>query len=130
MAKRITKQRLEELRRECHREVDEGFDQMFGNDGQNGLVTFTEREERACQVGDRLSCWLLETHISLDQAVETPGECDCPLCGREVPGPTAEEQNKPPELQGRRVRSRRGPIDLERAARRCNPCRRVFFPLG
>lgn len=126
MAKESILQKLEELRRECHREVDKGFDQMFGSDGQNGLVTFSQREERACEVGDRLSCWLLETHIDLDQAAEAQGPCDCPHCGREVSVATAEQQ----EVQSRTVRGRRGPSTFERIARRCKPCRRVFFPLG
>jgi hypothetical protein len=31
------------------------FERMFGGDGQNGLVTFAEREERACTLTDELA---------------------------------------------------------------------------
>ena len=36
-------------------EAGEAFDRMFGEDGQNGLVTFAEREDRACEVTDELA---------------------------------------------------------------------------
>jgi hypothetical protein len=128
MAKETTRKKLEELRRECHRELDKGFNEMFGSDGQNGLVTFTERENRACEVGDRLSCWLLETHIALDRAADLQEPCDCPHCGKDVPAPAPAPE--PQEAQSRTVRGRRGPCTFERVARRCKPCRKVFFPPG
>jgi hypothetical protein len=28
---------------------------MLGDDGQNGLVTFAEREDKACELGDALT---------------------------------------------------------------------------
>jgi hypothetical protein len=37
----------------------QAFDRMFGTDGQNGLVTFQEREDRACEVTDELARWLM-----------------------------------------------------------------------
>ena len=40
------------------------FEQLFGTDGQNGLVTFTEREERACTLTDELARWLMAEHVA------------------------------------------------------------------
>jgi hypothetical protein len=36
----------------------QAFDRVFGADGQNGLVTFAQREDRACEVTDELARWL------------------------------------------------------------------------
>jgi hypothetical protein len=44
------------------------FERMFGGDGQNGLVTFAEREERACEVSDELARWLMAEHVAQDRA--------------------------------------------------------------
>ena len=46
---------MEQLRREFLVRAQAAFEQMFGADGQNGLVTFTEREDRACEVTDALA---------------------------------------------------------------------------
>jgi len=47
----MEKEALERKRAEFLARAGEAFDGMFGSDGQNGLVTFSEREERACEVG-------------------------------------------------------------------------------
>src|SRR3989304_3068847 len=57
---------LERKRAEFLSRAGEAFDGMFGKDGQNGLVTFAEREGRACEVGDDLTRWLMAEHIALD----------------------------------------------------------------
>ena len=54
---------------------------MFGQDGKNGLVTFTEREDRACEATDALTRWLLEEHLGWDEAKEPGIRVDCPICG-------------------------------------------------
>ena len=51
-----------------------------GADGQNGLVTFTEREDRACEVTDALARWLLEEHLTSDETADPGVQVDCPLC--------------------------------------------------
>ncbi len=56
---------MEQLRREFLVRAQAAFEQMFGADGQNGLVTFTEREDRACEVTDALARWLLEERLTL-----------------------------------------------------------------
>lgn len=122
---RITAQELKARRQEFLEEAGKAFDRMLGSDGQNGLVTFEEREERACELGDAMSLRLLEEHLAADEMGDPDEEVDCPFCGRPVPCETPQEA----ELQKRQVQTRRGPAEFERAGRYCKPCRRVFFPL-
>lgn len=123
---RITAEELAARRQEFAQEAASAFDQMLGADGHNGLVSFAEREERACELGDALTRRLLEEHLAADDAADPDEQVDCPICGRPVP---CEEPQKV-ELEKRQVQTRRGPVEYERAARRCKPCRRVFFPRG
>jgi uncharacterized protein with PIN domain len=102
------------------------FEQMFGQDGQNGLVTFTEREDRACEATDALARWLLEEHLAWDSAKEPGVQVDCPICG----GPVQHESAEQAATERRELQTRRGKIEYERAARRCPRCRKVFFPAG
>jgi hypothetical protein len=122
----ITSRELEARRQEFLEQAGRAFDQMLGSDGQNGLVTFEERENRACELGDALTRRLLEEHLSADGLADPPAEMACPICGETVLCPSPEAA----ELQRRQVRTKRGEVDYERAARRCRRCRRVFFPLG
>ena len=121
---RITPKELLKRRQEFQEEAGRAFDGMMGSDGQNGLVTFAEREDRACELGDRLTCRLLENHLEADDAADPGATVDCPICGRAVPCEEPEKQ----EMQSRTVKTRRGEVEFERAARRCSPCRRIFFP--
>jgi hypothetical protein len=117
---------LARLREQFRTRADEAFSQMFGSDGQNGLVTFTEREDRACEVTDRLARWLMEEHLTLDAASDPGAQVDCPLCG----GPVRYASPEQADLEIRQFQTRRGKIEYERAARRCPRCRKVFFPPG
>jgi hypothetical protein len=123
---RITAKELKARRQDFLEEAGKAFDQMLGSDGQNGLVTFEEREDRACELGDALTCRLLEEHLAADETADPNEQVDCPLCGRAAPCEAPEEV----EMEKRRVQTRRGAVEFERAARRCNHCRRVFFPRG
>ena len=120
----LSPKQLEALRDEYRRRADEAFDRMFGQDGQNGLVTFSEREDRACEVTDALARWLLEEHLALDPASDPGVRVDCPICGRAVHYASPEQA----ELEVREIRTRRGKMAYERAARRCPHCRKIFFP--
>ncbi|MEK7755804.1 MAG: hypothetical protein AAB385_01175, partial [Planctomycetota bacterium] len=100
------------------------FDEMFGQDGKNGLVTFTEREDRACEATDALARWLLEEHLAQDEAKEPGVRVDCPICG----GPVVHESAEQAEMDRRELQTRRGKIEYERAARRCPRCRKIFSP--
>lgn len=117
---------LARLREEFRARADGAFSQMFGSDGQNGLATFTEREDRACEVTDALARWLMEEHLALDRATDPGAQVDCPLCG----GPVRYDSPEQAELEIREFQTRRGKIEYERAARRCPRCRKVFFPPG
>ena len=123
---RISVKELKARRVDFLEEAGKAFDQMLGADGQNGLVTFAQREDRACELGDALTRRLLEEHLAADETTDPGEEVDCPICGRAVPCESPEKV----ELEKRRVQTRRGAVEFERAARRCKPCRRVFFPLG
>ena len=100
------------------------FDRMFGTDGQNGLVSFAERESRACEVGDELTRWLMAEHVALDPTGGASVERDCPICG----GPVRYESGGQAELELREFQTRRGKIEYRRAAARCPRCRKIFFP--
>jgi hypothetical protein len=117
---------LEARRKEFVVKANAAFDQMFGPDGQNGLVTFTEREDRACEVTDGLARWLMQEHLAQDQATDPGVEVDCPICG----GPVRYALPEQAEREVREFVTRRGKIEYERAARRCGRCRKVFFPPG
>jgi hypothetical protein len=123
---RITAEELKHRRREFQAEAGRAFDEMLGSDGQNGLVTFAEREERACDLGDALTQRLLEEHLSADEAADPGVEVACPLCG----GPVQCDSPEEAEMQKRELLTRRGKVEYERAARRCARCRRIFFPRG
>ena len=118
---RVTRKRQEFLAR-----AGQAFDRMFGPDGQNGLVTFAQREDRACEVGDELTRWLMAEHIALDPAGEASVEVACPLCG----GPARYESAEQADLELREFQTRRGKVEYRRAAARCPRCRKVFFPPG
>lgn len=121
---RITPRELLKRREEFQEESGRAFDQMLGSDGHNGLVTFAQREDRACDLGDALTRRLLEDHLEADESADPGACCDCPICGGPVPCEEPEEA----ELQNREVQTRRGKAQFERAARRCSRCRRIFFP--
>lgn len=102
------------------------FEQMFGADGQNGLVTFAAREERACEVTDELARWLMAEHVAQDPAGPAGGEHVCPICQRPLPA----EGTRPAPPEVRELMTRRGKITYRRAAARCPRCRKIFFPPG
>ena len=102
----------------------QAFDRMFGTDGQNGLVTFAQREDRACEVADELARWLMAKHIALDPSGPSSVEAGCLICGGRVRYESAAQA----ELEVRELQTRRGKIEYRRAAARCPRCRKIFFP--
>ena len=123
---RLTPEELRKRRDGFVKDAGRAFDQMMGSDGQNGLVTFEERESRACELGDGLMRRLLEEHLTADDAAEPGVEVACPLCGHPVHCDSPEKA----KMQKRKLLTRRGSVEYERAARRCPRCRRIFFPRG
>ena len=122
---RPSPQALKDRRQEFLDEVGKAFDQMLGNGDRNGLISFEQRENRACELGDALTRRLLEEHLAAEEDADPGVEVPCPICGR----PVVCQSPQRVELEPRRVRTRRGVVDYERAARRCKYCRRVSFPL-
>ncbi len=102
------------------------FDRMFGADGQNGLVTFAEREQRACEVTDELARWLMAEHVAQDPGGTSGVDVRCPVCN----GSVQEPADRSDEPAVREVMTRRGKISYRREAVRCPRCRRLFFPAG
>jgi hypothetical protein len=106
--------------------AEAAFHRMFGPDGQNDLVTFAEREERACEVTDELARWLMAEHVGQDPLGEAGVEQPCPICH----GPVQEESDRSAPSAVRELMTRRGKIEYRRAAVRCPRCRTIFFPPG
>src|SRR5262245_62391415 len=74
----------EQLRQQWLAAANDAFERSFATAQQDHLVTFLQRETRACLLGNELAAWLLERHVSSDpQACPTdqapPG---CPKWGR------------------------------------------------
>lgn len=125
----LEKTEYERLRSEWRRKSDEAFARMFAADQQEQLITFTQREDRAVELGRALAAWLIEEHAAGDVATQ-PSEHQqvphCAKCGRE-----AVRRTKPEDpLPERRLVTRAGPVELEREQWECTTCRVVFFPLG
>jgi hypothetical protein len=104
------------------------FEQMFGEDQQDELVTFTQREKKACALGKELSAWLLEQHTAADAQVRPDDDSPppCPRCGR--PGQRVTKRNR--ALPERRLTTAAGEVTLHREQWRCATCRVAFFPSG
>jgi len=123
MSESSTKIPVSQLRARFASKAMAAFDRMFGSDGQNGLVTFDQREQRACEVTDDLARWLMAEHVGLDPTAG-PVEADCPICG----GPVRYESAEQADRELREFQTRRGQVQYRRAACRCPRCRRIFFP--
>src|SRR5215203_5598738 len=77
-------ERVAELRRAWLGHAAAAFDLMFHDDHQADLVTFDQREQRACESVDDLKAWLLAQHLAADPAADPPADqpvC-CPRCGK------------------------------------------------
>ncbi len=118
----------EQLRQCWLAQAAAAFDRMFDPEQQDQLVTFTQREDLACDLGQELSAWLLQQHTALDPLVHPSLDQPpvCPRCGR--PGQPVTQDQQP--LPQRDLTTRAGPVHLERAQWRCATCRVAFFPSG
>ena len=108
------------------------YERMFCGKSQEGLVTFTEREDMAVSLGKELAAFLLEEHVAADPA-KSPAEASttcCPKCGQ--PGTLASQKAEKGEsrLPKRTLRTRAGDIDIPRERWKCGRCRIVFFSAG
>ena len=118
----------ESLRQRWLAHAAAAFDLMFDPRSQEQLVTFDQREQRACELGRDLTAWLLQQHANADDQAR-PAESRppaCPKCGR--PGQRVTGPEAPPPQ--RRLTTRAGEVTLHRDPWRCTTCRVVFFPPG
>jgi hypothetical protein len=118
----------DELRRRWLAHAAAAFDLMFHPDHQVDLVTFDQREARACELGSDLSTWLIQQHANADEMAR-PGddrEVHCPRCGRPARR-RADPGTTPPS---RRLSGLSGEVELRRDQWACTTCRVVFFPPG
>jgi uncharacterized protein with PIN domain len=120
----MVREGVDRKRAEFLSRAGQAFDRLFGADGQNGLVTFAQREDRACEVTDELARWLMAEHIALDPTGRASVEAVCPICG----GPARYESADQAEMELREFQTRRGKVEYRRAAARCPRCRKIFFP--
>ena len=116
----------EDLRRRWLAHAAAAFDLMFHPDHQADLVTFDQREARACELGRDLTTWLIQQHANADdQARPTEDQpITCPKCGR--PARRLTDAQAPPPA--RRLTSLTGEVELRRDQWTCTTCRVVFFP--
>ena len=118
----------ERLREEWLQQAAAVFDLYFDPDQAEPLVTFSQREERACALTRELATFLLEEDLGHDPAARpTDGQpAACPKCGQ-----PAQRRTPPGEpLPRRPLTSAAGEVVLRREQWRCQTCRVSFFPAG
>src|SRR5439155_5786628 len=118
----------EALRERWLLRAGKAFERMFGEAHQEQLVTFTEREDMACLLGEELAAFLLEEHAAADGQVR-PSEKRAPCCPKcQVPATRVTQRDE--ELPERPLTTRAGDIQLRREQGRCRKWRIVFFSAG
>lgn len=116
----------EDLRRRWLAHAAAAFDWMFHPDHQADLVTFDQREARACELGRDLTTWLIQQHANADDQAR-PAEHQqvlCPKCGH--PARRKTDPDTPPPT--RRLTGLTGEVELRRDQWTCTTGRVVFFP--
>ena len=118
----------EQLRQEWLAAAASAFDRMFADAEQGQLITFDQREARACLLGLDLGAWLLERHAAADPQVRPPENAPppCPKCGRPARRVTARDG----PLPRRPLKTLAGEVELRREQWHCKTCRVFFFPPG
>lgn len=100
----------------------ETYDRMMVEE-QEGMITFTQREDRVLEVGAKLEQALIEAHLVRELKEQEESRTQpCPDC------------QKPSVLKikarTRRLQTRIGPVSVSRAIYYCRCCRRSFSPSG
>jgi hypothetical protein len=124
----LSRKDREALRARWEQRAGQAFERMFGAAHQDQLVTFTEREDMACALGEALAAFLLEEHAATDGqarpcAKRPPG---CPKCQQ----PAERVAARQAALPERELTTRAGEVKLRREQWRCRKCRIVFFSAG
>lgn len=118
----------EDLRRRFLAHAGAAYDLMFHPEHQADLVTFDQREARACELGRDLITWLIQQHANTDELARPAADRQvlCPKCGQ--PARRKTEPSAPPP--GRHLTGLCGEVELRRDQFTCTACRVVFFPPG
>ena len=89
----MTHDQIEQLRGEFLRMAADGFDRMFDARWQGDMRTFTQRVNRAIDIGTTLAQWALEKHVNEDARTRAwIIGAKCPQCGSAVPGPNGADR--------------------------------------
>jgi hypothetical protein len=125
---RSTASRRDRLKRLWLQQAEAAFELMFGADQQDRLVTFDQREARACSLTHRLAAWLIEPHIAGDPAGRHT-DVEAPACPR---GSRPARREAPPEdpLPARSLTCAAGEVTPRRERWYCPTCRAASFPSG
>ena len=118
----------EQFRQQWLQQAGAAFDLYFDGEQNPPLVTFSQREGRACSLTRELAAWLLEQDLADDPAVR-PDDSQpnaCPRCSRPA------RRHSPPEepLPRRQLTCAAGEVTLCREQWYCKTCRVSFFPSG
>ena len=116
----------EDLRRRWLAHAAAAFDLMFHSEHQADLITFDQREARACELGRDLTTWLIQQHVNRDELARPPADHPvvCPKCGRAARRKSDSDAAPP----GRRLTGLSGEVEVKRDQWQCTTCRIVFFP--
>jgi hypothetical protein len=115
----------EALRERWLKHCGAAFEEMFGEANQDQLVTFTQREDMACLLGEKLTAFLLQDHVAADSQVR-PSEKQPPCCPKcQQPGRRVSQRRD--ELPPRELTTRAGDVTLRREQWQCTKCRILFF---
>jgi uncharacterized protein with PIN domain len=111
----------EEARREAAflKRAKELYERMMHRD-QEQMVTFTQIEDRALEVGRELETLLVNERLA--RVAERQGIPGCPRCRRPVEVRSASEE--------RALQARTGEVRFKRPQCYCPSCRKSFFPAG
>ena len=121
----LSRKDREALRERWLLRAGQAFERMFAEAYQNQLVTFTEREDMACDLGQELAAFLLEEHAAADSQVRPSAKHppSCPKCH----GASQPVSRRTDKLTERGLTTRAGEVKLQREQWRCLKCRIVFF---
>lgn len=113
------------LRQQWLQQAEAVFELLFDADQQELLITFDQREERACSLTKELTSWLLEQHVAQDGAVRPAAAPPCPRCQRTAQRRSLSDQTLP----ARQLTTTAGEVILKREQWYCPKCR-AAFPSG
>jgi hypothetical protein len=116
------------LRQQWLQQAEAVFDLYFPDGHAEAPVTFSQREQRACDLTRELAAWLLEQDLDQDPTArpDDSQEIACPRCGQ-----PAQRRTQPGEpLPRRQLTSDAGEVTFRREQWHCKTCRVSFFPSG